>query len=242
MSTLDSDAPPQQVIPTPESEEARLEPILLAGGVSDATRTAALEQFKAQSAQNPPAQNQPVAAPVAAVRARPTEEIPRLDTRQGSDGRVRPLDSSEGRLRAAEVIRENPGASLREIAASAGVSPETARSVRARLRAGDDPARNQPQPPGRTAGASAPGSRDRELAAEINSILQKLSRDPSLRHSETGRTLLQLICAKSVDGTVQATLIQESPSHSRPLLASLARYNASIWKGIADEILRQSPT
>jgi uncharacterized protein (DUF1800 family) len=66
MSTLDSDSPSQQVIPTPESEEARLEPILLAGGVSDATRTAALEQFKAQSAQNPP-----VAAPVAAKRPAP---------------------------------------------------------------------------------------------------------------------------------------------------------------------------
>jgi hypothetical protein len=50
MSTLDSDAPAQQVIPTPESEEARLEPMLLPGGVSDATRTAALKQFKAQSA------------------------------------------------------------------------------------------------------------------------------------------------------------------------------------------------
>jgi hypothetical protein len=66
MSTLDSGAPPQQVIPTPELEEARLEPILLAGGVSDATRTAALEQFKAQSAQNPP-----MAAPVAARRPAP---------------------------------------------------------------------------------------------------------------------------------------------------------------------------
>ena len=52
MSTLDSDAPSQQVIPTPESEEARLEPMLVPGGVSDATRTAALEQFKVQSAQN----------------------------------------------------------------------------------------------------------------------------------------------------------------------------------------------
>jgi uncharacterized protein (DUF1800 family) len=52
MNTLDSDAPSQQVLPTPESEESRLEPILVAGGVSDATRTAALEQFKEQSAQN----------------------------------------------------------------------------------------------------------------------------------------------------------------------------------------------
>ena len=71
MSTLDSDAPPQQVIPTPESEEARLEPILLAGGISDATRTAALDQFRAQSAQNPPAQNPPTATPVAVRRFAP---------------------------------------------------------------------------------------------------------------------------------------------------------------------------
>ncbi len=63
MSTLDSDAPSQQVIPTSESEEARLEPMLVPGGVSDATRTAALEQFKAQSAQNAAA-----AMPVAARR------------------------------------------------------------------------------------------------------------------------------------------------------------------------------
>jgi len=71
MSTLDSNAPSQQTIPTPESEESRLEPILVAGGVSDATRTAALEQFKVQSAQNPPAQNPPIAAPIAARRPAP---------------------------------------------------------------------------------------------------------------------------------------------------------------------------
>ncbi len=63
MSTLDSDAPAQQVIPTSESEEARLEPMLIPGGVSDATRTAALEQFKVQSAQNAT-----TAAPVVARR------------------------------------------------------------------------------------------------------------------------------------------------------------------------------
>ena len=71
MSAPDSDATSQQMIPTPESEEARLEPILLAGGVSDATRTAALEQFKAQNAQTPLAQNQPTAAPVAMRRPAP---------------------------------------------------------------------------------------------------------------------------------------------------------------------------
>ncbi len=63
MSTLNSDAPSQQVVPTPESEEVRLEPMLVPGGVSDATRAAALEQFKVQSAQNATA-----AMPVAARR------------------------------------------------------------------------------------------------------------------------------------------------------------------------------
>ncbi len=38
MSALDSDAPAKQVIPTPESEETRLEPMLLPGGVSATTR------------------------------------------------------------------------------------------------------------------------------------------------------------------------------------------------------------
>jgi uncharacterized protein (DUF1800 family) len=37
--------------PTPESEEARLESLLIPGGVSDTTRTAALQQFAAQSTQ-----------------------------------------------------------------------------------------------------------------------------------------------------------------------------------------------
>ncbi|MGO9797741.1 MAG: DUF1800 domain-containing protein [Terracidiphilus sp.] len=50
MSALDGDAPGQQVVPTPETEEARLEQVLLPGGVSDATRAAALKEFAAQSA------------------------------------------------------------------------------------------------------------------------------------------------------------------------------------------------
>ena len=36
--------------PTPQSEESRLESILIAGGVSDSTRSAVLQQFDAQSA------------------------------------------------------------------------------------------------------------------------------------------------------------------------------------------------
>ena len=52
MSALDEDAPAMQVVPTPQTEEARLEQVLLPGGVSDATRAAALKEFEEQNGQN----------------------------------------------------------------------------------------------------------------------------------------------------------------------------------------------
>jgi hypothetical protein len=52
MSALDSDEPAKQVIPTPESEETRLEPMLLPGGVSATTREAALQEFQKENSQN----------------------------------------------------------------------------------------------------------------------------------------------------------------------------------------------
>ena len=63
MSALDDNAPAMQVVPTPPTEEARLEQILLPGGVSDATRAAALKEFEAQNGQNPL-----MATPVVATR------------------------------------------------------------------------------------------------------------------------------------------------------------------------------
>jgi len=68
LSTLDSDAPAKQVIPTPESEETRLEPMLVAGGVSEATRKAALEEFQKQSGQSQTAMTQVAERPAQARR------------------------------------------------------------------------------------------------------------------------------------------------------------------------------
>jgi uncharacterized protein (DUF1800 family) len=48
-------------ITTPESEEQRLEPVLVAGGISDSTRAAVLDQFQQQSAQGA-AQAKPIPA------------------------------------------------------------------------------------------------------------------------------------------------------------------------------------
>jgi hypothetical protein len=75
----------------------------------------------------------------------PSEEVPQLDTplRVGRDNRLRPVNSVSMRERVAQAIRTQPGASLRSVASSVGVSPETVRSVRMSLSqptAGDRPA------------------------------------------------------------------------------------------------------
>ena len=77
MSALDDNAPAMQVVPTPETEEARLEQILLPGGVSDATRAAALKEFEAQNGQSA-LMATPVAAPRRANRA-PADAYERED-------------------------------------------------------------------------------------------------------------------------------------------------------------------
>jgi ParB-like chromosome segregation protein Spo0J len=61
--------------------------------------------------------------------------VPQLDARVrvGRDNRLRPVNGVSARERVAKALRENPGASLRSVAAIVGVSPETVRSVRLSL-------------------------------------------------------------------------------------------------------------
>jgi hypothetical protein len=59
-------------LPAPAVEEQRLESLLVAGGVSESTRTAVLEQFETQSAQTvDPAKNAGPPKPVLAATAKP---------------------------------------------------------------------------------------------------------------------------------------------------------------------------
>jgi hypothetical protein len=68
-------------------------------------------------------------------RAEPTsrdrEKVVGLERRIGSDGRVRPVQPEMVRGKIREALNENPGSSLRTIAALVGVSPETVRTLRA---------------------------------------------------------------------------------------------------------------
>ncbi|MEU3173079.1 ParB/RepB/Spo0J family partition protein [Streptomyces sp. NPDC007000] len=166
---------------------------------------------------------------VAAMRSQISEGTPQPARRIGRDGRSRPVDITQGRQRAAEIISRNPAASLRQIASAAGISPATAADVRNRLDRGD-----LPVPQGAlseaarektlTTASSAGRCNEKDGAAELDlaSIFDRLRRDPSLRFSETGRSLLRMFDAVRVALREQEDVLQSLPPHCRTIMAELS--------------------
>ena len=76
---------------------------------------------------------------VADIRARQAGDAAQVTARIGQDGRIRPVDGARGRVLASKILCDNPQLSLRQVAHAAGISPETVRDVRNRLRRGEDP-------------------------------------------------------------------------------------------------------
>ncbi|MEU1588444.1 ParB N-terminal domain-containing protein [Micromonospora sp. NPDC005710] len=161
-------------------------------------------------------------------------------SRVGRDGRVRPLDNAEGRLKAAEVIRESPMASLREIGKRAGISPATASDVRKRIERGEDPvpgnnerAERRPARPARRGGDPAD-------EPDIEAMLHGLRVDPSLRFSETGRDLLRWVLSKALRPGEWKHISDGLPPHATYILADVARQCADEWREIADDLDQRS--
>ncbi|MBX9363380.1 ParB/RepB/Spo0J family partition protein [Streptomyces sp. WAC04114] len=188
---------------------------------------------------------------VASIRRRSTAAVPQLNSRIGQDGRIRPLSSVEGRWRAAEVMAENPEASLREVARIAGISPATASDVRRRVKAGMPPASARPDTPesngpARQAAAEAndatpPPAEITRTAADSRAcppppapaqVLDKLLRDPSLRLKEEGRHLLRLLQHNASAEWDQLTAVV--PPHCGEMVGSLARQYAATWLEFAE--------
>jgi ParB-like chromosome segregation protein Spo0J len=160
--------------------------------------------------------------------------------RLGRDGRRRPLDAAAGRRLAAELLSSSPSASLREIAAAAGVSPGTVRDVRARLSRGDCPV---PSPTGE-AGVNNPvggrkPSRNSSRAIEpsdVTPVLQTLSKDPTLRMNAAGRDLLRWLHRHAVNSVDSDKIGQFVPDHCVEHLVELASRCAANWSAIAHEL------
>jgi ParB-like chromosome segregation protein Spo0J len=183
---------------------------------------------------------------VAAIRERSTSKSPRLNSRVGQDGRARPVNPADGRLRASAFIAENPDAALREIAEVAGIAVGTAKDVRDRLRKGQDPL-----PPRMrrvdgtvhrrtvrgTARLPEQGVRAHSSSTvRFGDLLASLKRDPSLRLNESGRVMLRLFEAHALDEVAWERLIASVPNHCTPTMVDAAQQCMDTWRRFAERL------
>ncbi|GAA2079536.1 ParB/RepB/Spo0J family partition protein [Actinomadura alba] len=189
---------------------------------------------------------------VSAIRSRSTGESSQLSSRIGADGRLRPLSSQEGRRRAAEVIAQRPSASLREVAATAGISVGTAHDVRRRMRRGENPIQvmspgirsraDQKFTPDDGANTKTPSfkqtgrARAGTVEIDIEAILHSLIKDPALKQTDAGRALIRWLHSHLVRRSDWDPLIASIPAYHRRSLAALARQCGSIWYQLAHEL------
>ncbi|CAL9631319.1 Transcriptional regulator NovG [Streptomyces sp. enrichment culture] len=181
---------------------------------------------------------------VAAIRRSSAAAVPQLNTRVGRDGRVRPLNAVEGRRRVVAVLAEHPDASLREVARLSGVSPATVSDVRRRLAAGESPLPSGTEPaelPGAERGVdgtqrAGSDSRSNQTFMDPVPVMEKLLRDPSLRHKEGGRQLLHLLRQNAVGVQDLMELSDAVPPHCRSLVINLAQHYRDAWQSFAEAL------
>jgi ParB-like chromosome segregation protein Spo0J len=171
----------------------------------------------------------------------------RLDKRLGKDGRLRPLNAAVGRALAAELMDAYPDASLRQIAAAAGVSPGTVRDVRARMVRGDDPSRaaaaNRRPSITRVRNKSSRISTDTvQEPVDVLAVLQLLSRDPALRMNAAGRDLLRWLHGHVINTADCAKFVDDVPNHCIDHLVELAHRCATNWTRVAQDLQQRRAT
>jgi ParB-like chromosome segregation protein Spo0J len=168
------------------------------------------------------------ATTVAEIRRRTADhDEPPEAKRTGLDGRLRPVDPSAGRERVRQMIRKSPSASLRQLAKEAGVSPNTVRRVRKQLQSEPPPELVEP-----------PALPDLGTSAEltkptVDTALRWLSQDPSVRHTESGRSAARWFFSKVVRPGEGENVVDALPPHTAHILAKVARQCASAWEELA---------
>ena len=193
---------------------------------------------------------------VAAVRKRSGKDAAQSSARVGRDGRVRPLNSREGRRRAAELLLQQPDASLRSVARAVGLSPATVLDVRKRLERGDSPVPRRLTASEAGAAGRVTGTRqdtgDRatspvspvipqpavRAAAVLHpaATVEKLLRDPSLRSNERGKRMLRLLGANAAGAEQLPGVAMAVPPHCVAIVVQLASQFAEMWQDLACEL------
>ncbi|MGW7413461.1 ParB/RepB/Spo0J family partition protein [Streptomyces sp. NPDC054863] len=174
---------------------------------------------------------------VGVVRRASTEEVPQSEVRVGADGRSRPLDAAQRRQSARTYLAAHPGATLSEIAASAGVSVSTACEIRQRVRR--DASAPPPPRPGaerEAGGGSRAGGVGAPTGAQRERRIETLAKDPSLRFTESGRALLRWLNNRAPDLEAGQQLMAAVPVHCSHAVADLANTYAREWQRFASAL------
>ncbi|MEZ0114528.1 hypothetical protein ABH920_008563 [Catenulispora sp. EB89] len=150
--------------------------------------------------------------------------------RVGADGRVRPVNAHEGRRAAARLLAERPEMPVRAMAREAGISLGTAHDVRRRVLAGLSPvpegrAGSQPgQPQPGVAAFPPPHPARRSPRSDPAAALDALRRDPVLRYSDTGRTILRRLDAQLLAASQLIELCEHVPAHCGTQVEAVLRH------------------
>jgi hypothetical protein len=151
--------------------------------------------------------------------------------RVGADGRVRPVNADEGRRAAARLLAERPEIPVRAMAREAGISLGTAHDVRRRVLAGLPPvpegrAGSQPGPqqPGALGLPQPPNAARRTPRSDPTAALDALRRDPVLRYSDTGRTILRSLDAQLLAASQLIELCEHVPAHCGNQVEAVLRH------------------
>ncbi|MBT2418894.1 ParB-like nuclease domain-containing protein [Streptomyces sp. ISL-22] len=178
-------------------------------------------------------------ASAAGISARTVAEIRRRKsvdessgTRIGQDGRARPVDVARRRSLATALLTENPDLSLRQVAQVAGISPETVRAVRNRLLYGRRPV------PART--PTPPVRHEVPPPADQDEVLRRLTADPAVRQTDTGRVLLRVLRLQSLGDEEWQKIVDHVPAHCAHLVEQAARESARMWNDVAARIAQKS--
>jgi hypothetical protein len=191
------------------------------------------------------------AGTVSAIRRRASGTNKQLNSRLGRDGKRHPLNAGEGRRRAAALLAEQPEMSLRQVARNVGISPATVRDVRQRMERGQSPALDQPEAEVSTVESAttpvpwspAPPDETRADQGERSNpaaMLEKLLRDPSLRHTEQGRRLLRLLQINVAEAQEWPTIVSALPPHCMVTVMELAIQLEQMWLCFSRELERRA--
>lgn len=166
---------------------------------------------------------------VAKIRASSRADFPKVDTRRGRDGHLYWVDGSDRRQQVVQLIAKHPGASLREIATAAGVSPTTVSNIRKRLSTGGNRGSAKPRP---VSASHVSGKGSPAADMDIKEALGRLCADPSVRAKESGRAVLRWLSGHAI-GVGDLPDLAGIPPHRGELVAKVARQSADAWLELA---------